>query len=69
MNYEVPYLKCNEVLKGFTHSNWSGCTTEGRSYSGYTFCNGPIAWESRMQRTVALSSIEAEFMALTEAAN
>ncbi|KAJ3655891.1 hypothetical protein Zmor_014999 [Zophobas morio] len=29
---------------------------------------GPIPWDSRKQKTVALSSTEAEYMALTEAA-
>ncbi|KRX30468.1 Retrovirus-related Pol polyprotein from transposon TNT 1-94 [Trichinella sp. T6] len=31
-----------------------------------TFCNGPIAWSSRVQKTIALSTVEAEYMALTE---
>ena len=40
-----------------------------RSTTGYIslFRGGPIAWQSRLQRTVALSSCEAEYMALREA--
>jgi len=35
---------------------------------GYTFIlsGGPIAWATQKQRTIALSSTEAEYMALTE---
>lgn len=39
-------------------------------YTGYVFKLGgaAIAWESKKQRTVALSSTEAEYMGLSEAA-
>ena len=40
-----------------------------RSTTGYIslFRGGPIAWQSKLQKTVALSSCEAEYMALREA--
>ena len=40
-----------------------------RSTTGYIslFRGGPLAWQSRLQKTVALSSCEAEYMALREA--
>ncbi|KRZ96685.1 Retrovirus-related Pol polyprotein from transposon TNT 1-94 [Trichinella sp. T8] len=31
-----------------------------------TFCNGPVAWSSMWQKTIALSTVDAEYMALTE---
>ena len=54
---------------GFSDSDWGNCLTDRRSYTGYIFMynGGAVSWESRKQRTVALSSTEAEYMALTEA--
>ena len=41
-----------------------------RSTTGYVFtiANGPISWKSTLQSTLALSTTEAEYMAITEAA-
>ena len=40
-----------------------------RSTSGYvmTYAGGAISWQSRLQKTVALSTTEAEYMAVVEA--
>ncbi|POM74888.1 LOW QUALITY PROTEIN: Integrase catalytic core protein [Phytophthora palmivora] len=49
--------------------HWAGDIESRRSTSGYAFMmnGGCISWRSKKQRTVALSSTEAEYMALTEA--
>lgn len=57
------------VLILFTDSDWAGDKDDRRSISGYMlFLNGVlICWRSKSQRTVALSSSEAEFYACGEA--
>lgn len=59
-----------ESLKGFVDADWANCLVDRRSYTGYTFILGGsvISWDSKKQRTVALSSTEAKYMGLTEAA-
>lgn len=56
-------------LNGFSDADWANCPIDRRSYTGYyfEFAGGPVAWESRKQPTVALSSAEAEYMALSSA--
>ena len=55
----------------YTDSDWAGAQTDRRrSVSGYIFtlAEGPIAWKSRKQTCVALSSNEAEYVAASETA-
>jgi hypothetical protein len=46
-----------------------GDEQDSRSYTGFVFklAGAAVSWESRKQHTVALSSTEAEFMAVAEA--
>lgn len=64
------YRPSNESLVGYVDADWAGCPIDRRSYTGYAFLlsNGVISWDSRKQRTVALSSTEAEFMGMSDAA-
>lgn len=56
-------------LSGYADANWAESTINRRSNSGYLFKlnGGVISWSSRKQKCVALSSTEAELIALTEA--
>lgn len=65
----IKYKKTGKELYGLADADWAGCTIDRRSYSGYCFkyANACISWESRKQRCVALSTAEAEYIALTEA--
>ena len=59
-------------LFGFSDADWGACEEDRKSVSGYYFTlnrNGPaISWKSKRQATVALSSCESEYVALTHAA-
>lgn len=56
------------VITGFTDADWGSTELDRKSYTGYVFSlgNSVVSWESRKQRTVALSSTEAEYMAVSD---
>jgi len=59
----------NCQLAGYTDADWGANDESRRSISGtlYTLWAGCISWSSKRQKTVALSSTEAEYLALTRA--
>ena len=61
--------RVDERLVGYADADWGNDKDGRKSVTGYvfTFAGGPVSWCSRNQRTVALSSCEAEYMSLTEA--
>lgn len=69
IDYGLRYKKIGLPLFGFADADWGANLVDRRSYSGYAFilAGAAISWEARKQRTVALSSNEAEYMALSEA--
>jgi hypothetical protein len=67
----IIYSKGGEVEPlAYSDADWGANMIDRKSISGYVFqmANGPISWQSKKQPTVALSSMEAEYMAESLAA-
>jgi len=57
-------------MKGYCDSDFAGDSDTRKSVSGFVIylCGAVIAWRSKGQRSVSLSSTEAEYMAISEVA-
>ena len=67
--YQLTYDgNSGEGISACTDSDWASDPTERQSQSGYfvRMAGGLISWTSRAQKTVALLSTEAEYMALSD---
>ena len=61
----------SDNLNGFVDANWAPSSdTQRKSTTGYVFMlhGAAIVWYSKLQSVIALSSTEAEYIALSEAA-
>jgi len=65
----ITYTKQEPSLHGYVDADWAGCPDTRRSTTGYIFtlAGGPVSWSSGLQKVVALSTCEAEYIALSEA--
>ena len=59
----------NECV-GFSDADWAGDVNDRKSTTGYLFqkSGGAVTWKSKKQSCVALSTAEAEYIALSSAA-
>ena len=66
----ITYDQNNTGLVGYSDTDWAGDINSRKSTSGYVFMLGgaPITWRSNRQSCVALSTAEAEYIALAGAA-
>ena len=57
------------ILKGYTDADMEGDLDNRKSTTGYLFIfsGGAISWQSKLQKCVALSTIEAKYIVATEA--
>jgi hypothetical protein len=70
VDYGLDYHRGDGVrLVGYTDSDWAGCVSDRKNTSGCCFGLGSavVSWFSRKQKSVALSSAEAEYMAASQA--
>ena len=66
----IQFLGSDVQLIGFADADWAGDLDTRCSTSGYVFQvgNATVSWNSKRQKTVARSSTEAEYVALSNAA-
>jgi hypothetical protein len=71
MDYGITYFRDTELTPlAYVDSDYGGCRDTRRSTSGYVFtmAGGPVTWSSKRQATVALSTVEAEYIAMSRCA-
>lgn len=69
-DYTLLYPNCGSLtLQGACDADWASSTIDRKSVGGYCFKLGDclISWKAKRQTMVALSSLEAELMACSEA--
>lgn len=68
-NYQIRYVRNGEELHGFVDADWASNLLDRHSFTGYAFiyASSPISWETRKQRTAALSTTDAELMGISDA--
>ena len=61
--------KSSDQIQGYVDSDFAGDLDKRRSITGYvyTLCGGAVSWKASLQSVVALSTTEAEYIALSEA--
>ena len=64
-----PLYSDNATMERFSDADWSGDLDDRKSTSGYVFMmsGAAISWNSKKQSCVALSTAEAEYVALSQA--
>jgi transposase InsO family protein len=68
VDMQLCYKEPMAELEGYCDADWASDVEERRSCTGYLFkmSGGAISWRSKRQATIALSSTEAEYMAMSE---
>ena len=69
-HFGLLYQCCEDDLIGYSDADWAGNREDRRSTSGFVFMlsGAAISWASKKQPCVALSTAEAEYISLSNAA-
>ena len=71
IHYGIRYISENDgkELESYSDADYAGDMETRCSTTGYVslLAGGPVTWRSQLQKTVALSTMEAEYMALSAA--
>ncbi|KAJ7297158.1 hypothetical protein O6H91_Y076800 [Diphasiastrum complanatum] len=69
IDWELAYFRDAGSLQGFADGDWGGDLDTRKSTSGFVFlmAGGAITWGSLKQKSVALSTSEAEYMSFCQA--
>lgn len=67
-HYQLTYEKQGKPIEAYVDADWGGDTNDRKSYSGFVIklAGGAVAWSSRKQDCVAGSTVEAEYVSLSE---
>ena len=68
IDYGLTYSQDADLTPlAFVDADYGGCRDTRRSTSGYVFtmAGGPVTWSSKRQATVVLSTVEAEYVAMS----
>jgi len=71
MDYGLTHSRDSELTPlSYVDADYGGCRDTCRSTSGYVFTmsGGPVTWSSKRQATVALSTVKAEYVAMSRCA-
>jgi hypothetical protein len=71
MDYGLTYSRDDDITPlAYVDADYGGCRDTRRSTSGYVFtmAGGAVTWSSKRQATVALSTVEAEYVAMSRCA-
>jgi hypothetical protein len=71
LDYGLTYSRDTDLTPlAYVDADYGGCRDTRRSTSGYVFmmAGGPVTWSSKRQATVALSTVEAEYVAMSRCA-
>ncbi|XP_039038757.1 uncharacterized mitochondrial protein AtMg00810-like [Hibiscus syriacus] len=72
LDYGLEFSPCTESLRiiAFVDADWAGCVDDRRSMSGHCVLvgNNVVSWNTRKQKVVSRSTMEAEYRSLTDVA-